>query len=71
MATEDRRVPFAEFESATLCRGDTPDPFENGLEVPFELLLSPSNLILGPWRCRFRRCSFSAGWASTKSLGPA
>jgi len=48
MATEDRRVPFAEFESATLCRGDTPDPFENGLEVPFELLLSPSNLILGP-----------------------
>ena len=48
MATEDRLVPFAEFDSAALCRGDTPDPFENGLEVPFELLFSPSNLILEP-----------------------
>ena len=48
MATEGLLVPFAEFDSAALCSGETPDPFENGLEVPFELLLSPSNLILEP-----------------------
>jgi hypothetical protein len=48
MTTEDRLVPFAEFDKAALCRGETPDPFANGLEVPFELLLSPSNLILEP-----------------------
>jgi len=46
MAPEDLRVPFVEFESTALCRGEAPDPFENGLEVPFEALLSPSALIL-------------------------
>ncbi len=63
MATEERRVPFAEFESAALCRADGPDPFENGLEVPFELLVSPSNLILEPWRLRFARWSLLLEWA--------
>ncbi len=48
IAIEDRRVPFAEFDTATLWRGEGPDPLENGLEVPFEVLLSPSALILEP-----------------------
>jgi len=46
MEAEDPRVPFVEFESAALWSGVAPEPFENGLEVPFELLVSPSNLIL-------------------------
>lgn len=60
MAKGDFRSPFAEFETAALCRGDGPDPFENGLEVPLELLLSPSARILEPCRLLFGRCSFSA-----------
>lgn len=69
IATEDRRVPFAEFDTAALCRGEGPDPFENGLEVPFELLFSPSNLILGPWRLRLSRWSLSFACALTEPLG--
>jgi hypothetical protein len=69
MAVEDLRVPFVEFERAALCSGEVPDPFAKGLEVPFELLLSPSNLILEPSRLRFRRCSFSLCCTSTESVG--
>lgn len=48
IATSDFLDPLVEFETAALWRGDGPEPFENGLEVPFVLLLSPSNLILEP-----------------------
>jgi hypothetical protein len=67
----DQRAPFVEFESAALCSGLAPDPFETGLGVPFELLPSPSNLILDPWRLRFRRCSFSGCWTFTEGPGPS
>ena len=60
VATEGLPVPFVEWDAAALCSGDGPDPFENGLEVPFELLASPPNLILGAGRLRFLRCSISA-----------
>jgi hypothetical protein len=71
MTAEDLRVPFVEFESAALCSGEAPDPFENGLEVPFELLLSPSNLILESWRLRFRRCSLAACGLCAEGPGPS
>ena len=48
IATGDFLAPFAALEIAALCSGDAPEPFENGLEVPFVVLLSPSNLILEP-----------------------
>lgn len=69
MATGDLRIPFAELETAALCRGDGPDPFEKGLEVPLELLLSPSARILEPCRLRFERWSLSAGSTFTEPLG--
>ncbi len=46
---------------AALCSGDAPDPLEIGLELPFKVLFSPSNLILDESRrLRFRQCSLSA-----------
>ena len=52
-------MPFVEFERAALCRGEAPEPFGNGREVPFEFPFSPSTRILGPSRLRLCRCSFA------------
>jgi hypothetical protein len=66
MIPEELRVPFVEFESAALCRGDAPDPFEKGLEVPFELLEISSALIL---LLLLVLCDSSVLRASTESSG--
>ena len=46
MVTEEECAPLVEFERAALCRRDDPAPFEDGFELPFEVLSSPGDLIL-------------------------